>query len=71
MPARMKPNYRRKYAWTFSSASSNNRVRWFWKRTDEVGNVLQESDHFHSLGAAMADARKNGFNEAYDQFVIV
>ena len=66
----MKSNELPKSAWKFITDPSADRVRWAWMRTDGDGIVREEAEHFHSLGAAMADARKNGFNEDHDKFMI-
>ena len=56
---------------TFVSSAVDFRVRWSWKRFEEGHFVREASESFHSLSAAMADARKHGFSDAHDKFSIV
>ena len=56
--------------WSFHSTSVDFRVQWSWKRFEEDRLARESSESFHSLSAAMADARAHGFSEAHDKFSI-
>ena len=57
--------------WEFGSSSVDFRPRWSWKRFED-GHVAREAfESFHSLSAALYDARKHGFSDAYSEYRIV
>jgi hypothetical protein len=58
--------------WEFCVSSVEYRPRWSWRRFEDGGHVFREkSEPFHSLSAALEDARKHGFSDAFSQYTIV
>jgi hypothetical protein len=67
----MKSNDLPKARWHFRSLSVEHRPRWTWKRVARDGNAEEASDTFPTLSGALADARRRGFDDAYDEYSIV
>jgi hypothetical protein len=57
-------------SWEFCSSSVDFHPRWSWKRFDAGHTLREASDAFYSLSAALADARKHGFSDAYSKYTI-
>ena len=66
----MMPNELPVSTWEFCSSSVDFRPRWAWKRIENGHVVREASEKFHSLSAALEDARKHGFNDAFSEYKI-